>query len=659
MLRAGLDALARALNDNITAISGAKLRFKRAGTSVLQSVYDSPTLNNSLGPVITADAAGVFPQFWFNSTWNYDAELLNPDNTLRKALPNIFRRTSSLILLEANATLYVDPSTGDDNDDGLSEDSALRTVTAAYSKARDQYHLNGKQLVLKLPDECDFDEVAIVSGLCTGWRDLNSLIIRGNVSAPAECHNLHAGIYPAMSVYEMAMVRIEGMKFSNPNGNDHCMKAYRQAYVELGEVALGKSGRTCIQGAQGWIVSGTRAGVAGKVYFQDDAQQGCVSEVDGGIDFSFGTVTFSAGVEFSGHPKSAFVDCGEGAYFGCHGTTWVGTFTGRKYYNSNHGTAVPIDGLELIPGSIEGAWATSDLSEPQCRLTLTNGVPYTTADVTAATTIHYEPDAGDFAPFSVAGVGVFEMVTIGAAGLSLALDSNSGHTGYHQSGKNFDLFLIVKPDGTQGRGAGPAWTSDTVRATDITRPNGVPVNATSMTARYGSGTNDYVTVAANVGAWVGTFRASANGQTEDSDQNRLLWNAWRRRTRRLSKNESTSHSYATGTYRPWNNSAAGAQVTWVCGEAGPVDLRWQAEMTQASASSQPYVAPGIDSTTAALDFQSAITFNVAAGATISLGNSREIASGLGYHYACLLEFGGATGTPPTFVRASLSGALQG
>src|SRR5262245_18934383 len=80
---------------------------------------------------------------------------------------------------------------------------------------------------------------------------------------------------------------------------------------------------------------------------------------------------------------------------------------------------------------------SAQIVAPQGRLTLVSGTPVLTSDQTAKTTIYYTPYVGSVAPFWD-GTS-WELASI--AELSLALDSSSGHTGYHQSGKNFDLFV--------------------------------------------------------------------------------------------------------------------------------------------------------------------------------------------------------------------------
>ena len=75
-------------------------------------------------------------------------------------------------------------------------------------------------------------------------------------------------------------------------------------------------------------------------------------------------------------------------------------------------------------------------------------------DQTAKTTIYYTPYVGAAAP--VWDGTAWSLVIL--AELSLALDSSSGHTGYHQSAKNFDVFLDYN-GGAPRLVTGPAWST--------------------------------------------------------------------------------------------------------------------------------------------------------------------------------------------------------
>jgi hypothetical protein len=184
------------------------------------------------------------------------------------------------------------------------------------------------------------------------------------------------------------------------------------------------------------------------------------------------------------------------------------------------------------------------------------------ADVLAATTIYFTPHLGSAAPFWDGSI--WSLVSLSE--LSLALDSNSGHTGYHQSGKNFDLFLDYNA-GSPRLVSGPAWTSDTARAGAIARLNGIWLNTASMTVRYGTSSGDTASIGANRLTYVGTFRATANGQTgmafkpsaaSGGSNNVLgLYNAYNRvSVRAMERDSAASWTYSSATWRAGNNSSS-------------------------------------------------------------------------------------------------------
>lgn len=146
---------------------------------------------------------------------------------------------------------------------------------------------------------------------------------------------------------------------------------------------------------------------------------------------------------------------------------------------------------------------------PGGRLTLTTGTPVLIANTTAQSTIYY-------ALYNHNKIPIFDPIgndflTYAFTELSLALDSNAANTGYHQSGKNFDVFAWLR-GGKVVLGTGPAWSSDTARASAIARVNGVWLNSVNLTLKYDTTANT-ITLAANRGTYLGTFRATANGQT--------------------------------------------------------------------------------------------------------------------------------------------------
>lgn len=158
------------------------------------------------------------------------------------------------------------------------------------------------------------------------------------------------------------------------------------------------------------------------------------------------------------------------------------------------------------------------------RLSLTTGDPTPSADVTGAATIYAVPYLGNGVQL-YSGTG---FVAYTSAQLSLALDATAAHTGYHQNGKKFDCFLFMN-GGAVTLGTGPAWSTDASRGvgagtTELQYQSGIYTNKNQITLRIGSNAGDTVAVAANQATYIGTFRASADGQATDSKLNRGVYN---------------------------------------------------------------------------------------------------------------------------------------
>lgn len=254
----------------------------------------------------------------------------------------------------------------------------------------------------------------------------------------------------------------------------------------------------------------------------------------------------------------------------CGGTTSTGAFQSIASVGTS-GQVLTSNGAGALPTFQTVASSGGSPVAPQGRLTLTSATAITTADVTAATSIYFTPFGGTTVPIydgsSTANTSFTE--------LTLALDNNSGHTNYHQSGKNYDLF-VVSDSGTIRLGTGPKWDdgavagSDTARgtgagSTEIELKNGFWTNKNTITIRYGSLSGDTVSVSANRATFVGSFRATADGQATDSYAKRLLSNAYNRTRRMLLRRDTTdSWSWSTGSYHQVNASASNQIETIAC-----------------------------------------------------------------------------------------------
>lgn len=157
---------------------------------------------------------------------------------------------------------------------------------------------------------------------------------------------------------------------------------------------------------------------------------------------------------------------------------------------------------------------------PGGRLTLTTGVPVTTSDVTAAGTLYYTPYLHD--KIRIYDGTRWRVYTFTERSLSLTLTS----------GKNYDVFIYDNA-GTLTLELSAAWTTDTARADALTTQDGVTVKSGATTR-----------------LWLGTLRAAATNQTEDSVTKRFLWNAYNQNERSLKIVESTaSWTYNSSTLR--------------------------------------------------------------------------------------------------------------
>lgn len=223
-----------------------------------------------------------------------------------------------------------------------------------------------------------------------------------------------------------------------------------------------------------------------------------------------------------------------------------------------------------------GTVVTSELVEPAgsyvgCRLTLTSGTPLTEADVPNAVQVYVTPSDHDH-------IGIYSgtnWLTQQYSELTVALDSDSGHTGYHQSGKNFDVFCAMST-GVVVAGTGPAWSSNTARGsgagtTELEQFQGRLVNKNAITLRNGSTT---YTINARCATFIGSFRCTANGQTSDIATKRFV-SSLIPASRPMERREATtSWFYSTAVARQANNNTAN-QLEWLnclAGRTTRVDL---------------------------------------------------------------------------------------
>jgi hypothetical protein len=287
---------------------------------------------------------------------------------------------------------------------------------------------------------------------------------------------------------------------------------------------------------------------------------------------------------------------------------------------------VQLDGSAKLP-AVDGSQLTgiSGGSPSVCdgRLTLTSGVPVTTSDVTAATTLYFTPYVGS--KIGLYNGATWDIVTF--AELSITLASLTAN-------KNYDVFCY--------NNAGTAtlellvWSSDSARATALVRQDGILCKTGALTRRY-----------------LGTIRiTNTTGQCEDSSGGtvtqtggkRFVWNMYNRVIRPLGVIDTTATwAYTTDTIRQ-ANGATGNKVEMVLGlsedsVSARVDVT---SMIYANTATGAKVGIGVDSTTVFSGIRPYV-FNASASQTfLTLNGSFEGLLAAGYHYLAWCEKGADT-----------------
>ena len=194
---------------------------------------------------------------------------------------------------------------------------------------------------------------------------------------------------------------------------------------------------------------------------------------------------------------------------------------------------------------------------PQGYLTLASGTPVIGSDQIAKSTVYYTPFVGATIPIYTGSV--FAMRTFSE--LSLTLVSQ------HVANAIYDVFAFDDA-GTLRMGTGPAWSNSGAgtgargtgaSSTELTRVNGLWVNAVDIAARNGTLT---YSVAANRATYLGSiFVDGTAGQVTCNvsyGQSRKwgVWNSWNRQQLQLIGGDPTANWLNPGSaYGPANNSA--------------------------------------------------------------------------------------------------------
>jgi hypothetical protein len=178
----------------------------------------------------------------------------------------------------------------------------------------------------------------------------------------------------------------------------------------------------------------------------------------------------------------------------------------------------------LLNPTVPAAGLVKTPTIPGGRLTLTSAVPVTTADVSGATNVHYTPAGNDY-------VDVYDgsnWVPYQFTEMTLPLDSDSTHTGYHASAKAFHVAVFTS-GGALRLGTGVAWNTATSTGSGAGTAQtevyeGRLVNAVSVAMRFGTGSASTATISARQARIVGGIYTSNTGTVDDTAIKRYVSN---------------------------------------------------------------------------------------------------------------------------------------
>lgn len=282
---------------------------------------------------------------------------------------------------------------------------------------------------------------------------------------------------------------------------------------------------------------------------------------------------------------------------------------------------------------------------PGGRLTLETGVPVSTSDQTAKTTVYYKEYLHGYVPIW----NGYNFYPMSFTELSQTLADNTKSPAAAAINSLYDLFLWDDA-GTLTLSRGPAWSSATSRGTgagttELERVSGVYLNKVAITNGP----------AANRGTYVGTISTDGNGANGQLNMmfapsaaaggsaNRLdVWNMYNRvDVSSLCRDSTDTWNYSTATWRSSNNSTSN-RVTMVRGLNEESAMATVLGLASNNAGQGNASGVGVDSTSA---------FSGLAGWHEDTSGQLHTTKadwagypGLGSHYVQWLEYAEASGT---------------
>lgn len=271
------------------------------------------------------------------------------------------------------------------------------------------------------------------------------------------------------------------------------------------------------------------------------------------------------------------------------------------------------------------------------RLTLETGVPVSTSDQLAKTTLYYTQHLHNV-------ISIFDgsaWQEFATAEISVAVPATTVTP--------FDVFIY--DDAGTRKLETLDWTNDTTRATAIVLQDGVYVKSGATTRKY-----------------LGTCRTTGvSGQCEDSEENRLVWNHYNKVPRKLKKRDTnTDWTYATATWRQARGDADN-DVGLVVGVVGAwLSLHNRFMIFQDTAGERASCGIAEDATNRTDSDTHGQCF-AGGNAIFEVNATLEKYPAIGYHYYAMTEWAeSATATfynnhtgPDYRIKSGLTGSIMG
>lgn len=274
-----------------------------------------------------------------------------------------------------------------------------------------------------------------------------------------------------------------------------------------------------------------------------------------------------------------------------------------------------------------GSGGAVDNSICNGRLTLESGVPVSTTDQTAKSTLYFTPYKGN--RIALYDGSAWSILTFSELSLDI-----SGYT----ANKNYDIWAYNNSGAVALEST--AWTNDTTRATPLATQDGVYVKSGAATRRY-----------------LGTIRITGTaGQCEDSVTKRFVWNYRNRVKRPFIKVDPNSHVYSTNAWRYVRNDSAN-KIELVIGVAEDATaLHLAAGVRTDGTGRWNWTTISYDTSTAeVLPVLLRVEHSVNT-AYARIGTSYEHITDVGYHYYAMIQL--ASGLQSNWIETGINGYVM-